>query len=138
MAEKTIIPTNKIAVSGVNLPCEKISITIAIKNINGSDAITPETRPLNPHFFDAIKPVINAPTVTEPIKYIAAESVAPDELASINETIKVRKNIDIKPILLANRIPIIFLVDNGSSFFLLAIFLRIEKSLTFNKEYEGF
>lgn len=137
MAEKIIIPTNKIAVSGVNLPYEKTSIIIVTKNINGNDAITPEISPLNSHFFDAINPVTNEPIDTEPIKYIVVEFVNADDLDKIKDATSVNIIIAIKPTQLANKIPIIFLVDTDISFFRLAIFLCIEKSLTFNKEYEG-
>lgn len=110
---------------------------MATSIISGTDDTTPHTIPLNSHFFDAIKPVISEPIETEPIKYIAVEFVKDVDFVKIIDEINVNTIIDIKPIALANRIPIIFLVDTGSSFFRLAIFLRIEKSLTFNKEYEG-
>ncbi len=97
----------------------------------------PETSPLNSHFFDAINPVINEPIVTEPIKHIVVEFVKAVDFINNNDAKSVNMIINIKPKPLANRIPIMFLLDFGSSFFLFVIFLRIKKSLTFNKEYEG-
>lgn len=108
-----------------------------MQNISGNDAIIPEINPLNVHFFDAINPVINEPIVTEPIKYIAIELVNADDFDKIKDAINVNIIIAIKPIPEEIIKPVIFLVDTGISFFLFVIFLRIEKSLTFNKEYEG-
>lgn len=94
-------------------------------------------KPLKLHFLDAINPVINALIPTDPKKHTATELVSVEDFVKNKAAINVNIKTVAKPIPLDIKTPTIFFVDTGTSFFLLEIFLRIEKSLTFNKEYEG-
>lgn len=60
-----------------------------------------------------------------------------DDLIKNSETNNVSKIVDAKPTTAETKTPYRFFVLTGISFFRFVSFLRIEKSLTFNKEYEG-
>lgn len=103
----------------------------------GIDDTTPEIMPLKPHIFDAINPTIIPPIITQAVKYAAKVLLITAAFEVMADTNNVNMITIIKPIKLDIPIPIMFLVATDISFFLFVVFLCIEKSLTFNNEYEG-
>ena len=113
-------------------PFEKNNKIIKINNWYGSDEIKPDIIPLKVHCFDAINPVMSAPSITDADNNkfkVSGKTVAPFKIKAI---ITVMLNVTATPIAPDNSIPKKFLKGKGKSCFLLLIFFRIKKSLTFN------
>lgn len=134
----TIIPTYKNSVFAESLPSAKKSIIIVIISEYNIDDNTPDTMPLKPVNLDENIPQKNPPSIIQAIKIAPTEFVKVSVLAKTYEKTKERIKLIAMPITADNTIPMMFLVVTDISFFRFNTFLRIKKSLTFIKEYEGF
>lgn len=136
-AEKTNINKYIIHVFDSICPLEKTSNPTVINNAKNIAETRPETNPFSLHLNVDKKPLEKAPAIIMTIKYQDRLSGNFCDLLITKEKKTDNKKVISTPTTDDIVIPIIFSIISGYSF-LLVSFLRIKKSLTFNKEYEGF
>lgn len=120
-----------------SLPFAKKSIITVMIKAKIIEEIAPETIPLKLVILAESNPQKKAPSKTLPMKNAFTESVIVCEFVNMYEKNKEIISVMITPITDDNTMPVTFFAVEDISVFFFITFLRIKKSLTFNKEYEG-